>query len=835
MNKYSPLLTTLLIGIGTNAVAGDYFDPSLLATGIGNNDNFDLSVFSHPGGGIEGKREVSIYVNDSFYMRSTLNFKNSNSGVLEPVFPSDFFDRLLAHKYRPISHDELLSTAEFLNSVPYSTVQFEQATARVDIGIPQAFLGSDAQMKSAPETWNQGVSALLMDYRLSGNKNRFNSGSTQNLYANTFLGVNLIGWRLRTSANYMLYSAKNINNKEEKNDSLNFYSTYLEKDIGKWRSTFRMGELSTRGIILDSFNFKGGKIYSNDEMLNDRLRSYTPTIRGMASSQAVVTIKQNGQVILQKNVPPGPFEINDFSLSGYSGDLYVHIREADGREHSFIQPFSTLPEMKREGVSGYEIALGHYDNSGAAKYYNDTSFVYGSWSRGFYHGITLYSETIQSDKYQLLGVGSTLSLGDLGAVSGDISLSRAKKYDEIHSGQSYGIKYSKNQIDTGTMITLATYRYSTKDFYSFSDFVSKKDSAHSIWGNRLRNRLTLSLNQSLGAYGSISLSASKQDYWTSSLINRSLSLSHGFGWHDMYFSTSFSLDQNVSENGLKNNNKAWNFYTSIPLNLLIGKKDYTYNAINYSTIKTNHQVRNTATLTGKLPDTMVQYRLSTGWGNGKQSSNKSASINWGSDFFNGSLGYSISGNTQVTDYSLSGAAILYPWQLAIGRDSVINGAAVVETEGVSGIKVQQGRETSLFGTAIVPLVQPYTNNRIDLNTQDLPNDIVISQTSKNFVPEKGAIIPIKYRVYKGKQVVFSLKRDDGTPLPFGSVVSVLGSNSENTGIVDNDGRVYLAGIPNKGKLKGVWGHNKSCEATFELKKGTEESSELVVELARICK
>ncbi|WP_179109860.1 fimbria/pilus outer membrane usher protein, partial [Escherichia coli] len=111
------------------------------------------------------------------------------------------------------------------------------------------------------------------------------------------------------------------------------------------------------------------------DMLNSRLRNYSPSIRGFSGTQAVVVVTQNGRQVYQTNLPAGPFELNDFSISGYSVDLVVTVRESDGSEHSFIQPFSTLPEMKREGVSGFELSAGRYDNSGSEDYYDDPLFV----------------------------------------------------------------------------------------------------------------------------------------------------------------------------------------------------------------------------------------------------------------------------------------------------------------------------------------------------------------------------------------------------------------------------------------------------------------------------
>lgn len=814
--------------------AGDYFDPSLLATDVGNYEGIDLSVFSNPGGGLEGERNVSIYINDTFYSRGVLNFKNGPSGALDPEFPIDFFDRILALKYRPVINSEIISAEDFRKSVSYSDVKFDQAISRVDISIPQAYLGQAAQLKSMPEHWDQGVTAFLMDYRLSGSWNKNEFASSENIYASSNLGFNLSGWRLRSFVNYSLYHSDMKSGSTLRDYDLGFYSTYLEKDLGNLRSTFKLGELSTPGRILDSFSYIGGSIYSNDDMLNDKLRNYTPTIRGIANSQAIVTVKQNGRIILQKNVPAGPFEINDFSPFGYAGDLFVHIKESDGQERSFIQPFSTLPEMKREGVFGYNISIGKYDNRGARESYRDIPFIYGFWSRGFSHGITSYGETIQSDNYQLIGLGSTLSLGYLGAVSGDMSVSRVKKDGDTHIGQSYGFKYSKNKIDTGTTLTLATYRYSTEDFYSFSDFASIDNSFYNSWSHKIKNRFTLDLSQSLGDFGYLSLMASQQNYWASDRNNKSVSLSHGFNVNNIYFSTSLSLEKNSGLFYDQGYNKTIGLYVSMPISNLLGAYNRSNSSLSYNMTKTDSIVNNIATLTGPIPETNAQYRVSSGWANGGRDSSHAFSINWNGDMINASAGYTHAGSARTVDYSFSGGAIMYPWGMAFTSGSVNNGAAVVDVQGISGVKVRQGGNTSLLGTSIVSSIQPYTENRIDLDPQDLPDDVTIGELSKSFIPEKGAVIRLKYDVFKGKQVIFNLKKADGSNLPFGTVVSLAGTNNTNTGIVDDDGRVYFAGVPEKGSLRASFGKDKTCDMSFNLKNNIKEN-QMITEFDGVCR
>ncbi|MDQ9267732.1 fimbria/pilus outer membrane usher protein [Escherichia marmotae] len=828
------LLPSLLVFISNRAVGGDYFDPSLLAAGI-DGENIDLSVFSHPGGGIEGEQDVSIWVNDNFYTRKKLNFRNTGDKGLLPDFPPDFFNNLLDAGHRPELKDGVISSADFMSQTPYSSVTFDQGEGRVDIRVPQAFLGRAAQLRSAPDTWDNGVPALLMDYSLTGNRNNSDDYSSRSLYASARFGLNLGPWHLRTSGNYSQYLTDS-RWAHSRSESTSFYNTYLERDISALRASLRIGDVSTGGMILDSVSFRGVRLYSNDDMLNSRLRNYAPSIRGFARTQAVVVVTQNGRQVYQTNVPAGPFELNDFSISGYSGDLVVTVRESDGSEHSFIQPFSTLPEMKREGVSGFELSAGRYDNSGSEDYYDDPLFVYGAWSRGFSHGITVFGETLQAGKYQSAGIGSTLSLGRVGAVSADVSVSRAEKYDDLHTGQSYGLKYSKSQVDTGTTVTLATYRYSTKDFYSFGDFVSRTEQARYVWENRLKNRMSLSLNQSLGTLGSVSLSASQQDYWTSGEVNRSFSLSHSFSWKDIYFSTTFSMDQMRGNSYGYDNNRQIDFYMSVPLSRLLGREESTSSSVSWSATRTDRKLRQTATLSGSVPETQMRYRVGGNWGNGGADEGQSASLTWNGDFSTASLGYTHNGGYRTTDFSLSGSAVAWGGGVAFGSNSVTdNGAIVVNTSGVSGIGTSAGGRTTWPGTALISSPQLYTENRIDLRTDGLPDDIVLAETSAHTVPSRGAVVVLDYTVYRGGQVVFTLKRPDGSVLPFGTVVSLDGmpSGKENTGIVGDEGRVYLAGVPENGRLT-VSSGGKQCHADFILPQDKKRTGP-VTEIALVCR
>ncbi|MCT6957964.1 fimbria/pilus outer membrane usher protein, partial [Salmonella enterica] len=84
-------------------------------------------------------------------------------------------------------------------------------------------------------------------------------------------------------------------------------------------------------------------------MLPDSMRGYAPTVRGVAETNAKVTVRQNGVVLYETTVAPGPFTISDLYATGYGGDLAVTVTEADGRVRSFAVPYASVPQLLRPG------------------------------------------------------------------------------------------------------------------------------------------------------------------------------------------------------------------------------------------------------------------------------------------------------------------------------------------------------------------------------------------------------------------------------------------------------------------------------------------------------
>ncbi|MDT1893775.1 fimbria/pilus outer membrane usher protein, partial [Acinetobacter baumannii] len=84
---------------------------------------------------------------------------------------------------------------------------------------------------------------------------------------------------------------------------------------------------------------------------------------------------------------------------------------------------------------------------------------------GVSSSLTLYGGVQAASRYQALSTGLGYNLGELGAASADVTQAWSKlKDDEKTSGQSWRVRYGKNIIESGTNVTIAGYRYSTRGF-----------------------------------------------------------------------------------------------------------------------------------------------------------------------------------------------------------------------------------------------------------------------------------------------------------------------------------------------------------------------------------
>lgn len=142
----------------------------------------------------------------------------------------------------------------------------------------------------------------------------------------------------------------------------------------------------------------------------------------MAKTNARVTVKQQGRVIYETTVAAGPFQIRDLS-NALSGKLDVEVTEQDGSVQTFQVDAASVPYLTRPGLVRYKVALGkpsEYDHR-----VKGPEFVSSEFSWGISNGWSLYGGGLFARKYTAISAGIGRDLLMLGALSADITQSRA--------------------------------------------------------------------------------------------------------------------------------------------------------------------------------------------------------------------------------------------------------------------------------------------------------------------------------------------------------------------------------------------------------------------------
>lgn len=710
--------------------------------------------------------------------------------------------------------------------VPYAKEVFDFNKRSLTLTVPQASLGPASRLRTPPRLWDEGMPAILMNYNYTGSQQNSQGRKT----GSDFLGVNgqlnLLGWRIRNDLTW--------HQQQGGDQELSTSNTYAQRDFASLGGgTLTVGRTTSSGGGVDSVLFTGVTVASDDGMLDPKYTSYKPAITGIANSPATVTVRQYGKVIYQQNVPQGPFSLTDFNSSG-NGEVDVEVRESDGSTRHFTMAQAVSSSMMTQGSTSWSTSAGKAANSAG---YANAQFVQAGVSYGAWANTTLTGGALVSANYQSLSTGLGLYAGAWGAVSYTLKTSRAdlsvvpQQNEGVKTGVSHDLSWSRSFGDTSVGVSWSHAQ--TKDFYTYSELLSLKppsdgdDSDNGQSGNQ-KDSYTLSLSQSMGAWGSVSLSGTRSTTWDSSDVQNNVSLSYNTTVKDIGVGvavgySTYTQDDDTGSPGDSGNKT--DRTVSVNISLPLGKW-LNANSVNgtYSYTRSNGQASQQAGVSGSAMDGALSWSASQGL-TGDKTGNTSASYsgNYGSV----SGGYSYGGGSNSVSYGVNGGLAIHQHGITAGRSLALSGAnALVEIPGVSGVSVNSA-VTDWRGYALVSGLTPYDQNRVNVDMTNLPGNLELDASSKNVVPTRGALIGVPFRSSKGFRLMITLEREKDT-VPFGATASLDQDDSTAmpvTGIVGDAGQVYMSGMPEKGAVTISWGDgpDSQCRAPYTLPEGTDES------------
>lgn len=814
--KLASLACLIATALTSAAYASEYFNPELIELDNPGMKGADLSAFES-GSQLPGTYRVDVLIGGQIVDTREIRFDAVKNAEGETTLqPCLSVAQLKSWGVKTELFPELASGGDCANlsAIPQATTELVFSAQQLAIGIPQAALSPQARGYVPPEMWDEGITAALLNYSLSGSNNWGHDSSTSNansLYANLRPGINVGPWRIRNYATWIRDS--------NGNDKWDTVYTYGQRAIVPLKAQFTTGDSASQADVYDSIPFRGVQLASDDDMMPDSLKGYAPVVRGIARTNAQVIIRQNGYQIYQSDVAPGAFEITDIYPTGGAGDLDVTVKESDGSEQHFSVAFASLPVLQREGRFKYAITGGQYRS-----YNNDVDKTLFTQLTGIYglpYGLTLYGGFQESSKYQSLAAGMGKNLGDFGAFSTDVTQAWSTPQNmQRNNGQSWRIRYSKNFVETGTNFAIAGYRYSTSGYYGMQEVLDSYGDSSAL-ENRRRNRAELTMSQNIGQnLGALMLSAVREDYWNSDKTVASYSAGYNNSWNSVSYGITYTYSKNGSTDSYSlttryDRDQQIALNVSVPLEAFLPRTWVNYSMNASKNNGTTHSVGLNGTA---LENNALSWNVQQGYGTDDVGYTGNASADFKGTYGEAYAGYGYDKGSDRLNYGLQGGILAHAdgvtFSQPLGETNVL-----VKAPGANGVSIQNqsGAKTDWRGYTTVSNLTPYRKNDVALRTDTLPDDVELELTNRTVIPTRGAVVRADYVANVGMRVLMTLQHNGGQPVPFGAIATVKGQR-ENSFIVGDKGQVYLTGLSPTGTLWVKWGNDDSeqCQVNYAI-------------------
>lgn len=825
--KLLPLVACMSLAFSAQAEQLAY-SKQLIRSILPPGQNFDTSYLERGLDMSPGVYELAVEINGKPFRERKVELREYK-GRLEPVFKVSDLHTL------PFKAD---TVAEFADLEPSTELfplskYFTQLTTKVDtenqqlvLAIPQIYYDEqEVWYDIAPEQlWDNGITAGMVNYNVNGYRyvgRQETTDKRSSLNGSLSAQMNMGAWRLYSSG-YFNYERSHFMGETQSSHNWDLWNTYLQRDVNSLKSSLQLGEISTSGNIFDSIPMRGIRLFSNEMMMPSSDRSYAPVIEGVAHSNAQILIRQNGHIVYTTNVVSGPFKLDKLPSFGNDGDLEVIIREVDGTERIMLVPYSSVPEMLKAGQYRYDINLGQYFLRNVDMEYDKKLFTMGTLSYGLPNDMTVYGGALFSEKYLGASVGLGMSLGRYGAISFDATQSRAMRdvnngiWEDL-SGTAWRMRYEKTMLNTGTTINLANYHYLTGNYRTFND-IAENGTYHyrPVLNGGLKSQWQLSINQSLGDFGSLNGGMTYTTYKGDSQNSKSINLGYStaIGGVGVYLNYGRNYEQTVTSGWKASHSVMLNL--NIPMSLFFSNSAYSsvsrtnvqYQGSMYKSLSGDKTYNQRAMLTGYSDDNRWNWAVMQSLGD-TASRESSVRLGYNGTNFGSDLSYTYSRNAHNYQLGVNGALIVHSGGVTAARYAM-DSAAIIEIPDTPGVKLINSfdTETDIFGYAALTNLTNYHRNEISVDPATLPEGaLLLDNTNKIVYPTNGAIVKVKYPVRFGQQALLYFKHK-GAVVPLGARVALIDSEGKEDpyvqGLIGPSGRVYLTALPKSGTLIVKW-------------------------------
>ena len=509
-----------------------------------------------------------------------------------------------------------------------------------------------------------------------------------------------------------------------------------------------------------------------------------PGVSGEAALPSTVDLYVDSALRMSREVPSGPFSIQDLPVTTGQGDARLVVRDILGREQVITQPFYATPRLLKPGLQEYSYELGFVRrNFGTDSNNYGRPLAVGTHRLGITKHFTgeLHGELLGHQ--QTLGLGGVLMLPAAGVLSGSFAASHSDR--GVGGLLELGFQRQGRYVSFGANTQLASQRFAklglepealaprqisqmfvnlaTTDYGSF-----RANYTQQAFRDRTGNKiLSAGYSRKVGRQGNLTAS-----------VTRLLS-----GDAKTTFNLSFSLP-------LGNRTNA-----SINTSAQPGREQAVL------------QVSR-----GVPAGSGLGYRLAAGVGDSDRraaevsAQNGIGAYNLAVDQFQGQAAFRGSASGGVA--FLGGSAFL--------SRRITDSFAVVQVPDYSGVGIYADNQlvarTDANGSALLPRLRPYQKNTVGIEQADLPLDAQIDAVQLDAVPYFRSGLLLKFPVKRSRGALLTVVLENGEPLPTGAQAQIVGDDVEDNEVfpIGLRGEVYLTGLAVSNRLRVTW-REQSCE------------------------
>ena len=503
-----------------------------------------------------------------------------------------------------------------------------------------------------------------------------------------------------------------------------------------------------------------------------------PGVSGEAALPSTVDLYVDSALRMSREVPSGPFSIQDLPVTTGQGDARLVVRDILGREQVITQPFYATPRLLKPGLQEYSYELGFVRrNFGTDSNNYGRPLVVGTHRSGITKHFTgeLHGELLGHQ--QTVGLGGVMVWPVAGVLSSSLAMSHSDK--GVGGLLELGFQRQGRYVSFGANTQLASQRF------------AKLGLEPEALAPRQISQMFVNLATT--DYGSFAASFTQQafrDRKGNKILNASYTRKLGRLGNLSVFVTRFmSGDANT----------VFNLSFSMPLG------DRTNASISTSAQPGREQAR--LQVSRSLPaGSGLGYRLVTEVGDSDRraaevsAQNGIGAYNLAVDQFQGQAAFRGSASGGVA--FLGGSAFL--------SRRITDSFAVVQVPDYSGVGIYADNQlvasTDADGNALLPRLRPYQKNTVRIEQADLPLDAQIDTVQLDAVPYFRSGLLLRFPVKRSRGALLTVVLENGDPLPAGALAQIIRDSVEEDEVfpVGMGGELYLTGLAASNRLRVTW-------------------------------